>query len=81
MKVWISVYVTVYDELPQFNRAHFFYDDDALGLHLNHILSYKEGMKALRQAEKLLGRSAEMKVNYYGKGICYKEIYGFITRE
>ena len=81
MKTWIAVYVTIYDDLPELNRAHFFYDDDAMELHLDHILSYSEGMKALRQAEKLLGRPAEMKVNHYGKGICYKEICGYVIRE
>lgn len=81
MKNWISISITIYEEYPQRSRAHFFYDDDQADIHLDHILSYEEGMKALRKAEKLLNRTAAMAVNPYCRTICTKEVYGYIYRE
>lgn len=81
MKKWISVTVTCYEEFPESNNCHFFYDDDEAELHLNQILSYADGMKALRQAEKLLGRTAELIVNRFTPTVSYKEIHGYFDRE
>ena len=81
MKKWIFVTVTVDTKYPESNNCHFLYDDDDANLHLNQMLSYTEGMKALRQAEKLLGCSAKLIVNRFAQSICYKEIFGYIDRE
>ena len=81
MKIWIAVYVTIYQNYPQHTNARFFYDDNELDLHLDHRLSYEEGMKALRKAEKLLNKPAKMIINPYSSGVCYKEVFGYINWE
>lgn len=81
MEKWIYIIVTAFAEYPERSNCHFFYDDDSSDLHLDQKLSYAEGMKALRKAEKLLGRSAKLAVNQFAPDICYKEIFGYIDRD
>lgn len=80
MDKWICVTVTIFADCPQHNGCRMFYDDDQLDLHLDQTLSYPDGMKALREAEKLLGRSAELRVNQFDSTICYKTIHGYVNR-
>lgn len=66
------------DPNSDINRACIYYSDDKLGLEqMNHV-SIKEGMIALRQLEKALGRPAEMTVNRFNRNISYKELHGIL---
>lgn len=62
-------------------RAYLYCSDDELGLEISTNISYEEGMKQLRQLEKLLGKPAEMRINQFNPNIAYKELRGFIGRE
>lgn len=41
-------------------------------------LSYEEGMRQLRQLEKIFGRCAELNVNEFDPAICTKTLYGWV---
>ena len=80
MKRFMSVRVTI-SEGSAIHRAHLYYTDDELGLQLSTYVPYEEGMKQLRQLEKLLNRPAKLIINHYNPTIAYKELYGYIDRE
>lgn len=80
MKKFMSVTVT---SCPGscIHEARVAYSDDELGLDLSYVVSYEQGMIALRQLEKLLHRPARMIVNQFDPSISYKELFGYIDRE
>ncbi len=80
MKKYMAVTVTIYSGSCA-NGARLYYSDDELGLEIATTISYEEGMKQLRRLEKLLGKSAQIKINQFDRNIAYKELYGFIDRE
>jgi len=80
MKRYVSIRVTAC-EGSYVHGAHLYYSDEELGLEIDTTLSYEEGMKQLRQLEKLLNRPAQLVVNRYNRDISYKELYGVIDRE
>lgn len=80
MKKYMSVTITICSD-SCINGARLYYSDDELGLEIATNISYEEGMKQLRQLEKLLGKPAQMKINRFDRKIAYKELYGFIDRE
>lgn len=80
MNKYMAVTVTICNG-SSINGARLYYTDDELGLEIATNVSYEEGMKQLRQLEKLLGKPAQMKINQFDRDIAYKELYGFIDRE
>lgn len=80
MKKYMSVTITICHD-SCINGAYLYYSDEELGLEIATNISYKEGMKQLRQLEKRLGKPAKMTVNQFDRNIAYKELYGYIDRE
>jgi hypothetical protein len=80
MKRFMSIRVTIC-EGSSIHGAHLYYSDDEAGLELSTYVSYEEGMKQLRQLERLLKKPAQMTINEYDPAIAYKDLYGYIDRE
>lgn len=80
MKKYMAVTITICKD-STIHGARLYYSDDELGLEIDTAVSYEEGMKQLRQLEKLLNKPAKMTVNRFNREIAYKELYGYIDRE
>lgn len=61
---------------PNYTTAHYIISSDK-GNDIDINLSYEEGMKVLRQLEKMSGKLASLNVNYYDRHICDKTLYCF----
>ena len=78
---WIYVSFSIYLNYINYSTCTFIYDDDSIGLHIHQVVtSYEEGMKLVRKAEKLLGRSAELSINPFTTEVCTKQISGIVGR-
>lgn len=78
---WIYVSFSIFLNYINSSSGSFIYDDDSIGLHIHQkIKSYEEGMKLLRQAEKILGRPAELSINPFTTEVCTKQISGIVGR-
>ena len=80
MKKYMAVYITCCPG-SCIHGAHICYMDEEAGLDLSFDTSYEDGMKALRQLEKALGKTASTRVNYRDRDISYKELHGYIRGE
>jgi len=80
MKKYMAVTITIC-EGSSTRRAHLYYSDDELGLEISTTIPYENGMKQLRQLEKLLGKTAKLSINQFDRTIAYKELHGYIDRE
>lgn len=80
MKKYMAVYIT---HCPGscIHGALISYEDEEAGLDLFFKTSYEDGMKALRQLERALGKTATMSVNSRDRDISYKELHGYIRWE
>ena len=80
MKRYMSILVNISD-VASLHNARVYYTDDELNLELYHVVSYEQGMKDLRQLEKLLKKPAKLIINQFDARIAYKELSGYIDRE
>lgn len=78
MKKHYSISITIFNHNFAQNRAISLIFDENLNVIEKVTMEYHEGMKALRELEKKLGKTAKMSVNRYNPTICYKELHGWI---
>ncbi len=79
MTKYMAVTITICRE-SSLQGAFLYYSDSNTGLEISVNLSYEEGMKQLRQLEKLLNQVASITVNEFNPEISYKRLYGYIDR-